>query len=128
MCVSVCVRSLCVCDYLCLYPGVGGWMVTCLLLSYFATKTRLKVYVSKTCRLLADAGMWACVCVCVCVCVSDRRGQPTIRDVDLEMVFKRIAGAVVYVSNSTIFIFFPGSGFSNIMNQPKQNTSDRKSV
>ena len=22
------------------------------------------------------------VCVCVCVCVSDRRGQPTIRDVD----------------------------------------------
>src|SRR4029434_10752835 len=72
MCVSVCVRSLCVCDYLCLYPGVGGCMFTCLLLSYFATKTRLKVYVSQTCRLPADAGMWFCVCVCVCVLVCTR--------------------------------------------------------
>ena len=63
-----------------------------------------------------------------CVCVSDRRGQPTIRDVDLEMVVKRIAGAMVYVSNSTIFIFFQGSGFSKIMNKPKQNTSDKNKL
>src|SRR4029434_4851494 len=73
-----------------------------------------------------------CVCVpegvCVCVCVSDRRGQPTIRDVDLEMVVKRIAGAMVYVSNSTIFIFFPGSGFSKSMNKHKQNTSDKNKL
>ena len=48
------------------------------------------------------------------VLVSDRRGQPTIRDVDLEMVVKRIAGAVVYVFNLTRFIFFPGWNFTKV--------------
>src|SRR4029434_5971364 len=53
--------------------------------------------------------------------VSDRRGQPTIRDVDLEMVVKRIAGAVVYVFNLTRFIFFPGWNFTKVRISTKQS-------
>ena len=46
----------------------------------------------------------------------------------LEMVVKRIAGAVVYVSNSTIFIYFPGWNFIKSNNQHKQNTSDKNKL